>query len=162
MENQLTGTLDWNDTFLNIDHLKSSFPGHTVRVKTNSPTVEPRPPFRWCFCSVGKRAKCLSICHLTSVSFKVFRKIEVFFMYFLYFWLSSEVEKNNSIITYNSMTWHTLAVQDTGLPVLQNMPFLLWQWPCHTSMKDGQAELIQFTAYLTVRRHPSQYWPCSV
>ena len=47
LEKQLTGSLDWNDTFLNIDHLKSSFPGYTVRVKTDNPTVEPHPPFRW-------------------------------------------------------------------------------------------------------------------
>jgi len=46
LENQLTDSLDWNDTFLNIDHLKSSFPGYSVRVKTNNPTAEPRPPFR--------------------------------------------------------------------------------------------------------------------
>jgi len=46
LEKQLTGSLDWNDTFLNIDHLTSSFPAYTVRVKTNNPTAEPRPPFR--------------------------------------------------------------------------------------------------------------------
>jgi len=46
LEKQLTGSLDWNDTFLNIGHLKSSFPGYTFRVKTSTPTVEPRPPFR--------------------------------------------------------------------------------------------------------------------
>jgi len=46
MEKQLTGSLDWNDTFLNIDHLKSSFSGYTISVKTSNPTVEARPPFR--------------------------------------------------------------------------------------------------------------------
>jgi len=46
LESQLRGSLDWNDTFLNIEHLKSSFPGYAVHVKTSNPTVEPRPPFR--------------------------------------------------------------------------------------------------------------------
>ena len=45
MVNQVQ-TLDWNDTFLNLDHLKSSFPDYTVRIKTPDPTQEPKPPFR--------------------------------------------------------------------------------------------------------------------
>lgn len=39
-------TMDWNDTFLNLDHLKASFPDHEVRVITDKPTVESKPPFR--------------------------------------------------------------------------------------------------------------------
>ena len=46
LDSQLTASLDWNDTFLNIEHLKSSFPGYTVSVKSSSPAAEPRPPFR--------------------------------------------------------------------------------------------------------------------
>ncbi|XP_071832631.1 RNA helicase aquarius-like [Apostichopus japonicus] len=40
--------LDWNDTFLSINHLKSSFPGYTVRVTTSNPS-EQKPPFRITF-----------------------------------------------------------------------------------------------------------------
>ena len=45
MPNQAT-TLDCNDTFLNLDHLKSCFPEYTVRVKNADLTAEPKPPFR--------------------------------------------------------------------------------------------------------------------
>ena len=45
--------LDWNDTFLNLDHLKASFPGHRVQVKVDDPTVQPKPPFKLTFSDVG-------------------------------------------------------------------------------------------------------------
>jgi hypothetical protein len=46
MENQIAA-MDWNDTFLNFDHLKSSFPGFTVRLKPLNSSMQPRPPFRF-------------------------------------------------------------------------------------------------------------------
>lgn len=36
--------LDWNDTFLDLDHLRDSFPSHEVKVRTNDPT-KLVPPF---------------------------------------------------------------------------------------------------------------------
>ncbi|KAI0220204.1 RNA helicase aquarius [Lamellibrachia satsuma] len=42
-------TLDWNDTFLNLDHLKACFPDYTVRVKTTQEASEVKPPFRITF-----------------------------------------------------------------------------------------------------------------
>ncbi|XP_034238562.1 RNA helicase aquarius isoform X1 [Thrips palmi] len=36
--------LDWNDTFLDLDHLRDSFPNHEVKVRTNDPT-KLVPPF---------------------------------------------------------------------------------------------------------------------
>lgn len=38
-------TLDWNDTFLNIDHLKASFPGHEFEITTED-VSKCIPPFR--------------------------------------------------------------------------------------------------------------------
>ncbi|XP_065833502.1 RNA helicase aquarius-like [Oscarella lobularis] len=35
-------TLDWNDTFLSIDHLRACFPGHDVKCSVDDPV----PPFR--------------------------------------------------------------------------------------------------------------------
>ena len=46
MENEIC-TLDWNDTFLNLDHLKACFPDYTVRVKTTSDGSQVKPPFRF-------------------------------------------------------------------------------------------------------------------
>ncbi|KAK6179554.1 hypothetical protein SNE40_011884 [Patella caerulea] len=37
--------LDWNDTFLTLDHLKSSFPEHDIKI-TSAETVQNNPPFR--------------------------------------------------------------------------------------------------------------------
>ncbi|KAK7813480.1 hypothetical protein U0070_016998 [Myodes glareolus] len=43
MPNQIA-TLDFNDTFLSIEHLKASFPGHNVKVTVNDPALQ-TPPF---------------------------------------------------------------------------------------------------------------------
>ncbi|GAB1286698.1 RNA helicase aquarius [Apodemus speciosus] len=47
MPNQIA-TLDFNDTFLSIEHLKASFPGHNVKVTVNDPALQ-IPPFRITF-----------------------------------------------------------------------------------------------------------------
>ncbi|KAG7466190.1 hypothetical protein MATL_G00162160 [Megalops atlanticus] len=44
MPNQIS-TLDFNDTFLSIDHLRASFPGYTVKVTEENPALQV-PPFR--------------------------------------------------------------------------------------------------------------------
>ncbi|KAK3563005.1 hypothetical protein QTP86_013270 [Hemibagrus guttatus] len=44
MPNQIS-SLDFNDTFLSIDHLKSCFPGYTVKVTEEDPAKQ-FPPFR--------------------------------------------------------------------------------------------------------------------
>ncbi|KPP67951.1 Intron-binding protein aquarius-like [Scleropages formosus] len=44
MPNQIS-TLDFNDTFLSIDHLKASFPGYKVKVTEENPSLQ-IPPFR--------------------------------------------------------------------------------------------------------------------
>ncbi|XP_046401770.1 RNA helicase aquarius isoform X1 [Ischnura elegans] len=49
-------TLDFNDTFLDMDHLRASFPGHEIKVKTNDPT-KLVPPFRLTFEDVLKKSK---------------------------------------------------------------------------------------------------------
>nr|XP_005006379.1 LOW QUALITY PROTEIN: intron-binding protein aquarius [Cavia porcellus] len=41
-------TLDFNDTFLSIEHLKASFPGHNVKVTVDDPALQ-IPPFRITF-----------------------------------------------------------------------------------------------------------------
>ncbi|KAK2508328.1 hypothetical protein MC885_011569, partial [Smutsia gigantea] len=43
MPNQIS-TLDFNDTFLSIEHLKASFPGHNVKVTVDDPVLQ-IPPF---------------------------------------------------------------------------------------------------------------------
>ncbi|RMC00403.1 hypothetical protein DUI87_23011 [Hirundo rustica rustica] len=47
MPNQIA-TLDFNDTFLSIDHLKASFPGYNVKVTVDNPDLHV-PPFRITF-----------------------------------------------------------------------------------------------------------------
>lgn len=47
MPNQIA-TLDFNDTFLSIEHLKASFPGHNVKVTVSDPALQ-IPPFRITF-----------------------------------------------------------------------------------------------------------------
>uniref|UniRef100_A0A9L0T8A2 RNA helicase aquarius n=1 Tax=Equus caballus TaxID=9796 RepID=A0A9L0T8A2_HORSE len=47
MPNQIS-TLDFNDTFLSIEHLKTSFPGHNVKVTVDDPALQ-IPPFRITF-----------------------------------------------------------------------------------------------------------------
>nr|XP_026246123.1 RNA helicase aquarius [Urocitellus parryii] len=47
MPNQIA-TLDFNDTFLSIEHLKASFPGHNVKVTVDDPALQ-IPPFRITF-----------------------------------------------------------------------------------------------------------------
>lgn len=47
MPNQIA-TLDWNDTFLSIEHLKSAFPGQEIVVKEPNPQKQV-PPFRLTF-----------------------------------------------------------------------------------------------------------------
>lgn len=44
MPNQIA-SLDFNDTFLSIDHLKASFPGYNVKVTIEDPALQ-IPPFR--------------------------------------------------------------------------------------------------------------------
>uniref|UniRef100_A0A673CNS9 RNA helicase aquarius n=1 Tax=Sphaeramia orbicularis TaxID=375764 RepID=A0A673CNS9_9TELE len=44
MPNQIS-TLDFNDTFLSLDHLRSCFPGHTINVTEKNPELQV-PPFR--------------------------------------------------------------------------------------------------------------------
>ncbi|XP_029585739.1 RNA helicase aquarius isoform X2 [Salmo trutta] len=44
MPNQIS-SLDFNDTFLSIDHLRSCFPGYTVKVTEDNPELQ-IPPFR--------------------------------------------------------------------------------------------------------------------
>ncbi|CAB1331070.1 unnamed protein product [Coregonus sp. 'balchen'] len=44
MPNQIS-SLDFNDTFLSIDHLRSCFPGYTVKVTEDNPKLQ-IPPFR--------------------------------------------------------------------------------------------------------------------
>lgn len=45
MPNEIA-TVDFNDTFLNMDHLRASFPEHEIRVQTDDP-VKLVPPFRY-------------------------------------------------------------------------------------------------------------------
>lgn len=45
MPNQIA-SLDFNDTFLSIDHLKASFPGYNIKVTVDNPDLQV-PPFRW-------------------------------------------------------------------------------------------------------------------
>ncbi|XP_064421049.1 RNA helicase aquarius [Latimeria chalumnae] len=47
MPNQIP-TLDFNDTFLSIDHLRASFPGYQIKVTVTDPTQQ-KPPFRIAF-----------------------------------------------------------------------------------------------------------------
>ncbi|KAG7297975.1 hypothetical protein JYU34_018735 [Plutella xylostella] len=42
MPNEIA-TLDFNDTFLNMDHLRASFPGYEIKVQTNDPKKLVRP-----------------------------------------------------------------------------------------------------------------------
>jgi intron-binding protein aquarius len=44
MPNQIS-SLDFNDTFLSLDHLRSCFPGYTVTVAEDNPELQV-PPFR--------------------------------------------------------------------------------------------------------------------
>uniref|UniRef100_A0A8D9DRA3 RNA helicase aquarius n=1 Tax=Cacopsylla melanoneura TaxID=428564 RepID=A0A8D9DRA3_9HEMI len=53
MPNEIA-TMDFNDTFLNMDHLRASFPGTEIRVRTNDPTKLVRP-FRLTFHEVLKK-----------------------------------------------------------------------------------------------------------
>ncbi|CAG2067389.1 unnamed protein product, partial [Timema podura] len=39
-------TMDFNDTFLDLDHLRASFPEHAIKVKTDDPR-KLVPPFRY-------------------------------------------------------------------------------------------------------------------
>ncbi|XP_023721856.1 RNA helicase aquarius [Cryptotermes secundus] len=47
MPNEIA-TMDFNDTFLNLDHLRASFPEHEIRVQTDDPK-KLVPPFRLTF-----------------------------------------------------------------------------------------------------------------
>ncbi|NXW09774.1 AQR helicase, partial [Fregetta grallaria] len=55
MPNQIA-TLDFNDTFLSIDHLKASFPGYNVKVTIDNPVLQ-IPPFRITFPIKGGKGK---------------------------------------------------------------------------------------------------------
>ncbi|KAF0312815.1 RNA helicase aquarius [Amphibalanus amphitrite] len=48
-------TLDWNDTFLDLEHLRQSFPGHTVQLKDGCRDVKPCAPFRLTFVGVEEK-----------------------------------------------------------------------------------------------------------
>ncbi|XP_043929809.1 RNA helicase aquarius isoform X2 [Protopterus annectens] len=53
MPNQIC-TLDFNDTFLSIDHLKACFPDHVLKVSADSVTLQ-KPPFKITFSVKGNR-----------------------------------------------------------------------------------------------------------
>ncbi|KAK2517184.1 Aqr [Columba livia] len=55
MPNQIA-TLDFNDTFLSIDHLKASFPGYHIKVTVDNPLLQ-IPPFRITFPIKGGKGK---------------------------------------------------------------------------------------------------------
>uniref|UniRef100_A0A8B9N226 Aquarius intron-binding spliceosomal factor n=1 Tax=Accipiter nisus TaxID=211598 RepID=A0A8B9N226_9AVES len=55
MPNQIA-TLDFNDTFLSIDHLKASFPGYNIKVTVDNPVLQ-IPPFRITFPIKGGKGK---------------------------------------------------------------------------------------------------------
>lgn len=55
MPNQIA-SLDFNDTFLSIDHLKASFPGYNIKVTVDNPELQV-PPFRITFPITGGRGK---------------------------------------------------------------------------------------------------------
>uniref|UniRef100_A0A8C4R663 RNA helicase aquarius n=1 Tax=Eptatretus burgeri TaxID=7764 RepID=A0A8C4R663_EPTBU len=57
MPNQIS-SLNFNDTFLSLDHLRASFPGHTVNVTVSDPARQ-EPPFRITFPNkpAGKKRK---------------------------------------------------------------------------------------------------------
>ncbi|KAM4663551.1 RNA helicase aquarius [Discoglossus pictus] len=55
MPNQIP-TLDFNDTFLSLDHLKSSFPGYQVKVTVEDPALH-KAPFRITFPVYGGKGK---------------------------------------------------------------------------------------------------------
>ncbi|XP_009956789.1 PREDICTED: intron-binding protein aquarius [Leptosomus discolor] len=55
MPNQIA-TLDFNDTFLSIDHLKASFPGYNIKVTVDNPVLQV-PPFRITFPIKGGKGK---------------------------------------------------------------------------------------------------------
>lgn len=52
MPNQIS-TLDYNDTFIDADHLRSCFPGYQVKFKTDDPKKLVRP-FRLTFENLGR------------------------------------------------------------------------------------------------------------
>uniref|UniRef100_A0A452IG55 RNA helicase aquarius n=1 Tax=Gopherus agassizii TaxID=38772 RepID=A0A452IG55_9SAUR len=55
MPNQIA-SLDFNDTFLSIDHLKASFPGYNIKVTVDNPALQ-KPPFRITFPVRGGKGK---------------------------------------------------------------------------------------------------------
>ncbi|KFV82771.1 Intron-binding protein aquarius, partial [Struthio camelus australis] len=55
MPNQIA-SLDFNDTFLSIDHLKASFPGYNIKVTVDNPVLQ-IPPFRITFPIKGGKGK---------------------------------------------------------------------------------------------------------
>uniref|UniRef100_A0A8C3RSU6 RNA helicase aquarius n=1 Tax=Chelydra serpentina TaxID=8475 RepID=A0A8C3RSU6_CHESE len=55
MPNQIA-SLDFNDTFLSIDHLKASFPGYNIKVTVDNPALQ-KPPFRITFPLRGGKGK---------------------------------------------------------------------------------------------------------
>ncbi|CAI5764076.1 RNA helicase aquarius [Podarcis lilfordi] len=58
MPNQIA-SLDFNDTFLSIDHLRASFPGYSIKVTVEDPAMQ-IPPFRITFpvrSEAGKKRK---------------------------------------------------------------------------------------------------------
>lgn len=72
-------TLDFNDTFLDIDHLRASFPDHAIRVKTDDPK-KLVPPFR-CVSEEGNISISIYFClqHCLSVN-KAFIACELKFV----------------------------------------------------------------------------------
>ncbi|XP_066993686.1 RNA helicase aquarius isoform X2 [Anabrus simplex] len=58
MPNEIA-TVDFNDTFLDMDHLRASFPEHEIRVKTDSPW-KLVPPFRLTFEEVESKKRAVN------------------------------------------------------------------------------------------------------
>jgi len=56
MPNQIA-EMNWNDTFLNIDHLRSSFPDYRIQIKIDKVAQNPEPPFRLIFSDAHKPGK---------------------------------------------------------------------------------------------------------
>lgn len=63
MPNQIS-TLDFNDTFLSLDHLRSCFPDYTIKVTEENPELQVSP-FRWDSKHVVLLHKCVMYASIT-------------------------------------------------------------------------------------------------
>ena len=52
-------TMNWNDTFLNEDHLRASFRDHRVQIELRTPGLTPTPPFRCVHACVVRACVCV-------------------------------------------------------------------------------------------------------